>query len=153
MTADGYAGFRALVAANMRHAGALRIDHVMALYRLFWIPEGATARDGAYIRYPFEQLLNVVARESVAARCLVVGEDLGTVPDGLRARLAEANVLSYRVVWFERDDTGFIDPARYPPQAAACVATHDLPTIAGWWWSRNPSGSARRSRHGIFRRR
>ncbi len=133
MTADGYAGFRALVAANMRHAGALRIDHVMALYRLFWIPDGASARDGAYVRYPFEQLLDVVASESVAARCLVIGEDLGTVPDGLRERLAQANVLSYRVVWFERDDAGFTDPARYPAQAAACVTTHDLPTIAGWW--------------------
>jgi glycogen operon protein len=133
LTANGCAAFRALVAANMRHAGALRIDHVMGLYRLFWIPDGATAREGAYVRYPFEHLLGAVALESRRGRCLVVGEDLGTVPEGLRDRLTDADILSYRVLWFERDDAGFIDPARYPAKAAACVTTHDLPTIAGWW--------------------
>ncbi|HYR01549.1 MAG TPA: 4-alpha-glucanotransferase, partial [Casimicrobiaceae bacterium] len=133
MGADGCAAFRALLAANMRHAGALRIDHVMGLSRLFWIPDGASAAAGAYVRYPFEQLLTAVASESARARCIVVGEDLGTVPAGLRDRLAEADVLSYRVLWFERDERGFVDPARYPAKAAACVTTHDLPTIAGWW--------------------
>jgi len=133
IAADGASAFRTLLAANMRHAGALRIDHVMGLSRLFWIPDGAAAREGAYVRYPFATLLAVVAEESMRARCLVVGEDLGTVPAGLRERLAEADILSYRVLWFERDDQGFVDPARYPEKAAACVTTHDLPTIAGWW--------------------
>ncbi len=117
----------------MRHAGALRIDHVMGLSRLFWIPDGATAAEGAYVEYPFDLLLGVLAAESVRARCLVVGEDLGTVQEGLRERLAAADVLSYRVLWFEREGTRFVAPARYPALAAATVSTHDLPTIAGWW--------------------
>jgi len=133
MLASACAGFRDLVAANMRHAGALRIDHVMGLSRLFWIPGGATAAAGAYVRYPFAALTAALALESARARCLVVGEDLGTVQEGLRERLADAAVLSYRVLWFERDGDDFIAPSQWPAQAAACVSTHDLPTIAGWW--------------------
>jgi glycogen operon protein len=133
LAASGYAAFRELVAANMRHAGALRIDHAMGLARLFWVPGGARAADGAYVDYPLADLLGVLALESRRARCLVVGEDLGTVPAGLHERLDAANVLSYRVVWFERDGAGFRPPAHYPAKAAACVSTHDLPTIAGWW--------------------
>jgi glycogen operon protein len=130
---EGYAGFSALLAANMRHAGALRIDHVMGLERLFIVPDGASARDGAYVAYPRADLLGLLALESERAKCAVVGEDLGTVPAGLREVLAEANVLSYRVLWFERDDSEFRPPARWPARAAACVSTHDLPTLAGWW--------------------
>jgi glycogen operon protein len=133
MVASACAGVRELYAANMRHAGALRSDHVMGLSRLFWIPEGASAADGAYVAYPLDALLGVRALESTRARCLVVGEDLGTVPEGLRERLAAADVLSYRVLWFERDAAGFAEPSRYPVKAAACVSTHDLPTVAGWW--------------------
>ena len=133
LAADGYARFRGLVAANMRHAGALRIDHVMGLARLFWVPDGATAGEGAYVQYPFDDLLGALALESTRARCLVVGEDLGTVPAGLRERLALADVMSYRVLWFERDGPEFTAPQRYPAKAAASVSTHDLPTIAGWW--------------------
>ena len=133
LAAGGASGFRDLVAANTRHAGALRIDHVMGLERLFWVPDGARAAEGAYVRYPQELLLGVLALESQRARCLVVGEDLGTVPDGLRERLAATDVLSYRVLWFEREGADFVAPARYPAKAAACVSTHDLPTIAGWW--------------------
>ena len=133
MAASACAGFRELLAANMRHAGALRIDHVMGLARLFWIPDGASAVDGAYVEYPLEALLAALAAESLRARCLVVGEDLGTVPEGFRERLAAADVLSYRVLWFERDGAAFVAPSRYPVKAAACVSTHDLPTIAGWW--------------------
>ena len=133
LMASGCAGFGDLLSANMRHAGALRIDHVMGLSRLFWIPDGATAVDGAYVRYPLDVLLGVLALESVRARCFVVGEDLGTVPEGFRERLATADVLSYRVLWFERDGSGFAAPSRYPSKAVACVSTHDLPTVAGWW--------------------
>jgi len=131
--ATGAAAFRELLAANMRHAGALRIDHVMGLTRLFWVPDGATAADGAYVDYPLALQLSVLAERSASARCIVVGEDLGTVPDGLRERLAAADVLSYRVLWFERDGAQFLPPERYPAKAVACVSTHDLPTIAGWW--------------------
>ena len=131
--ASGAAGWRELLAANMRHAGALRIDHVMGLARLFWVPDGATASEGAYVDYPLALQLSVLAQQSASAQCIVVGEDLGTVPEGFRDRLAAADVLSYRVLWFERDGAGFLPPDRYPARAVACVSTHDLPTIAGWW--------------------
>ncbi|WGD32063.1 glycogen debranching protein GlgX [Ancylobacter sp. WKF20] len=130
---DGYASFARLVAANMRHAGALRIDHVMGLRRLFLIPQGASGTEGTYLAMPFEDLAAQVALESHRARCLVVGEDLGTVPGGMREHLAEQRMLSYRVLWFERQDEVFIAPEDYPPLAAACVSTHDLPTLPGWW--------------------
>ena len=133
LTASGYAGFRQLLAANMRHAGALRIDHVMGLARLFWIPDGAPAMAGAYVRYPQEDLLAVLAVESHRARCLVVGEDLGTVPEDFRGRLDAADILAYRVLWFERDGAAFRPPSQYSAKAAACISTHDLPTVAGWW--------------------
>jgi 4-alpha-glucanotransferase len=133
MAREGYAGFGDLLSANMRHAGALRIDHVMALRRLFLVPDGASAADGAYISYPFEDLLGVTALESHRARCMVVGEALGTVPEGMPRALADANVLSYSVLWFERDGTSIRAPGQWPMLAAACVSTHDLPTLAGWW--------------------
>ncbi|MDH5264425.1 MAG: 4-alpha-glucanotransferase, partial [Betaproteobacteria bacterium] len=133
LAATGFEGFRALIAANARHAGALRIDHVMGLSRLFWVPDGATAAEGAYVRYPLDDLLGALALESHRARCLIVGEDLGTVADGFRERMDAADVLSYRVLWFERDGEAFREPGRYPAKAAACISTHDLPTIRGWW--------------------
>jgi len=130
---EGYDGFRALIRANVRHAGVLRIDHVMSLMRLFWIPDGARGGDGAYVSYPLEDLLGVLALESMRARCAIVGEDLGTVPEGFRERMASADVLSYQPLWFQRDDAGFHAPSRYAAKAVACVSTHDLPTFAGWW--------------------
>ena len=133
MARDGFAGFAALIAANLRHAGALRIDHVLGLRRLFLVPEGARGSDGTYLDFPFHHLLGQLTLASVRARCLIVGEDLGTVPDGIRDRLNEARVLSYRVLWFERDGPTFRPPATWPALAAACVSTHDLPTLAGWW--------------------
>ncbi len=132
MARDGYKTFATLLRANMRHAGALRIDHVMALQRLFIVPEGAPATEGAYLSYPLDDLVGVLALESFRARCLVIGEDLGTVPAGFREKMAPANVLSYRVLWFERQAQDFAPPAAYPQMAVACASTHDLPTLAGW---------------------
>jgi glycogen operon protein len=122
-----------LFAANMRHAGALRIDHVMGLARQFWVPDGAEGSDGAYVAFPLADLLTVLTLESARAKCLVIGEDLGTVPEGLRETLSAAGLLGYRVLPFERDGAALRPPAAYPRAALACVATHDLPPLAGWW--------------------
>jgi 4-alpha-glucanotransferase len=130
---EGYAAFAGLLADNMRAAGALRIDHAMSLMRLFWIPHGGRAADGAYIAYPFDDLLAIVARESKAAKCIVIGEDLGTVPDGFRDKMAANNILSYRILLFERDGAGeFLPPDAYPELALATTGTHDLPPLAAW---------------------
>jgi 4-alpha-glucanotransferase len=128
LAAAGYEPFVQTVRAALRHAGGLRIDHVMGLFRLFWVPHGRTPADGAFVRYDADDLLGIVALESVRAGAFVVGEDLGTVEDGVRARLAAHAILSYRVVWFET-----APPARFPPLALAAVTTHDLPTVAGLW--------------------
>ena len=105
----------------------------MALTRLFVVPDGAPASEGAYLTYPLEGMLEVLAEESQRHRCMVVGEDLGTVPEGLRERLSEAELYSYRVLFFERDGAVFRRPDLYPAASLACVATHDLPTLCGWW--------------------
>ncbi len=129
-----YAPFIATLRANMRHCGALRIDHVMSLTRLFWVPAGASAAEGAYVSYPLDDLLGILALESQRNRCLIIGEDLGTVPDGLRPRLKALGVLSYRPLFFAREDNGdFLMPARFPDQALVCIGTHDLPTLRGFW--------------------
>ena len=134
LRAAAYAPFVATLRANMRHAGALRIDHVMALARLFWVPQGGEPRDGGYVRYPFEDLVGIVVLESHRNRCMVIGEDLGTVPDEVRATLARVGVLSYRVLLFERQHSGeFKRPGDYPADALVTAATHDLPTLAAYW--------------------
>ncbi len=136
---EGYRSFVELVRANMRHAGGLRIDHVMGLQHLYWVPQGQKPSAGAYVRYPMEDLLGILALESHRQRCLVVGEDLGTVPEGFRERMAAANILSYRVLFFEQDgSTGdFLPPEAYPHLALAVVGSHDLPTLRGWWEGRD----------------
>jgi 4-alpha-glucanotransferase len=135
---QGFAPLIACLRANMRHAGVLRIDHVMSLNRLYWIPNGMPATDGCYVRYPFDELLRLVALESRRQLCAVVGEDLGTVPPGFSETMRSANVLSYRIMSFERRrDGGFIPPAEYPPLAAAAAATHDLATLVGFWLGRD----------------
>lgn len=130
---DAYADFIALLRANMRHAGALRIDHVIGLQRSFWVPAGAPASEGAYVAYPLEDLLGILALESHRNECLVVGEALGTVPEGFRPRMERENVLSYRVLYFEAEHGRQRRPDDYPRMAAACVATHDLATLKGFW--------------------
>jgi (1->4)-alpha-D-glucan 1-alpha-D-glucosylmutase len=137
LRADGHRFFIQTLRAGMQGAGALRIDHVMGLMRLFWIPPGRDAHHGAYVYYPLDELLAIVAIESHRHRCMVVGEDLGTVEDAVREALAKADVLSYRLLYFERLDKhhggGFKPPAAYPPAALVAVSTHDLATFAGWW--------------------
>jgi len=131
---QGYAPFIAALRANMRHAGILRIDHVMSLDRLYWVPSGMEASAGAYVSYPLGDLMRLVALESHRQGCAVVGEDLGTVPVGFRDTMRSACVLSYRVFAFERrSDGSFVPPAEYPALAAASAATHDLATLRGFW--------------------
>jgi len=134
LRAAAYRPFIDLLRANMRYAGALRVDHVMELTRLFWIPEGKGPRDGTYVGYPFEDLLGILALESVRNRCIVIGEDLGTVPEGFRERMLEAGVLSYRLLYFEREQNGSLrKPEQYPAEAAVAISTHDLPPLSAFW--------------------
>lgn len=123
-----YEPFVESIRGTIAGAGGLRIDHVMGLFRLWWIPEGAGPQEGAYVRYPADDLLDIVALESHRAGAVVVGEDLGTVEPGVREALAERGILSYKVLWFE-DET----PDAWPKGALAAVTTHDLPTVAGLW--------------------
>ncbi len=131
---EAYAPFIATLRANMRYAGALRIDHVMGLMRLFWVPPGGKPAEGAYVSYPFDDLLGILALESQRNRCLVIGEDLGTVTDDVRKALKSMKVLSCRLFYFEKEVNGrFKAPDDYPEQALVAVSTHDLPTLSGYW--------------------
>jgi 4-alpha-glucanotransferase len=137
----GYAPFIETLRANLRRGGGLRIDHVMGLERLWWIPAGSGPADGGYVRYPVDDLLGIVALESVRHRATIIGEDLGTVPTDLRSRLRRRGLLSYVVLLFENRR-----PARWPRQALAAVTTHDLPTTRGLW---DGSDLEERSRLGL----
>lgn len=130
--------FRNLIAANMRHFGALRLDHVMALFRQWWVPAGLGATEGGYVHYPLDDLMAVLALESERSRCLVVGEDLGTVPDEMRRAMAEYSVYHYKVLLFEKEaDGSFKRPGQYVRRSIATVTTHDLPTLRGYWEGRD----------------
>ncbi len=134
LRASHYRFFIDTLRANMRGAGALRIDHVMGLMRLFWIPPGRTPRDGAYVFYEPGEMLAIVALESQRNRCMVIGEDLGTVAEKMRAALTRFDVLSYRLIYFERRESGdFKPPEDYPESALVAIGTHDLAPLAGWW--------------------
>ncbi len=130
----GYRPFIAMLRANMQIGGALRIDHVMALMRCFLIPAGSTATEGAYVAWPFDELRAILALESVRNRCLVIGEDLGTVPDEVREGLNEIGVLGYRVLYFEKDAEGaYKPPDAFDRDVLSVISTHDLPTLVGFW--------------------
>jgi 4-alpha-glucanotransferase len=130
---QGYGPFIATLQACMRHAGGLRVDHAMGFLRLWVIPQGATAAEGAYIAYPVSDLFRLTALESHRHRAIVIGEDLGTVPAGFRERLARAGIYGMSVLWFARNGKGFMPPHDWPSLAVAMTSTHDLPTVAGWW--------------------
>ena len=137
LPATGYAPFRDMIRSVLHHAGGIRIDHIMGLWRLWWVPQDGSAAEGTYVNYPARDLLGVLSLEAHRAGAVVVGEDLGTVQDGVREMMAEHNVLSSRVLYFERTDDDPEQPmlpaADYPELALTSVTTHDLPTAPGWW--------------------
>jgi 4-alpha-glucanotransferase len=134
----GFEPFIATLRAALDHAGGIRIDHALGLNRLWVVPHGGTPADGAYLTYPLDDMLRILAIESHRANAVVIGEDLGTVPEGLRPELEQNHVLGMRVLWFERDaEGGYTPPAQWQEQAVAMTGTHDLPTITGWWQGRD----------------
>jgi 4-alpha-glucanotransferase len=136
--ADGYRHFVETIRQNLSHGAALRLDHVMRFFRLYWIPDGMNATTGAYVRENAEDMLRILALESVRNRVVVIGEDLGTVPDYIRDALARYRILSYRLLFFEkRGDGGFKTPDEYARAALVSATTHDLPTLAGFWTARD----------------
>jgi 4-alpha-glucanotransferase len=135
---SGYQLFIDTLRANIPPGGLLRMDHVMGLFRLLWIPRGAEAARGAYVVYPAKELLAILALESVRRQTLIIGEDLGTVSPLIRRELGKAGVFSYRVFYFERDGHhNVLPPEAYPARAMATVTTHDLPTLTGFWQGRD----------------
>src|SRR5690606_38453183 len=132
----GYAAFLAMLRASLAHAGGVRIDHILGMARLWLIPEGAAAREGAYLRLPLDTLLNLVALEAWGRRAIAIGESLGTVPEGFDERLADHGLLGMDVLWFMRGPPSapgapapFLPLPRWPAGAAAMSTTHDLPTL------------------------
>lgn len=132
---SGYESFISVIRENLRHAGALRIDHALGLFRVFLVPEGMSPKHGAYVRYPYEDLLRIIALESVREKAVIIAEDLGTVTDEAREALSRFSMLSYRLFYFERKwhSRDFLPPESYPEMALTGVTTHDLPTLYGYW--------------------
>lgn len=133
LSEERFEPYRSVLRSNMHHAGALRIDHAMGLQRLYWIPEGNTAKEGAYVAYPFREMLQDVVEESWISQTIVIGEDLGTVPPGFTEIMGRAGLLSYQVFYFSEQDGKWILPHAYRREAMVCASTHDLPTLKGWW--------------------
>ncbi|MDA0737356.1 MAG: 4-alpha-glucanotransferase [Nitrospirae bacterium] len=138
LRSQGYRFLRETFHHNMQYGGMLRVDHALGLFRLYWIPEGKSGSEGAYVRYPTDELLAILALESVRQRVMVVAEDLGTVTPQIRRKFAQAGLLSYRLLMFEKPHgKGYRTPKRFPEQALASVNTHDLPTLRGFWLGRD----------------
>jgi 4-alpha-glucanotransferase len=137
MLAQRLQGFAALIRNNMRYYGAMRLDHVMALFRLWWVPAGFPPSEGAYVHYPLQQLLTVLSLESARSACLVVGEDLGVVPDEMRRAMPECALYHYKVLLFEKSGGQFRRPGEYVRHALATVTTHDMPTLRSYWEGRD----------------
>ena len=134
MEATGFAPFLATLRAAMRHVGGIRVDHAMGLARLWLIPDGMSSADGAYLNFPVSDLLRLLALESVRHNVVVIGEDLGTRPEGFHDMLEQSGIHGMRVLWLERDaQTGFVPPRGWGSTDVAMTSTHNLPTVAGWW--------------------
>ncbi|PID51258.1 MAG: 4-alpha-glucanotransferase, partial [Pasteurellales bacterium] len=129
----GYQPFIDLLRANMQHCGALRIDHILGFARLWWATKGVPAKDGAYVRYPLDDLLGILALESQRHQCLIIAEALGIVPDGMLEALEEKGILAYNIFYFEFDENGSKCLKDYPYQAMTTLSTHDLATVKGYW--------------------
>jgi len=140
---SGFAGFIEMLRHALRHAGGVRIDHVMGLSRLWVVPRGGASAEGAYIAMPVDELLRLVTLESWRHQAVILGEDLGTVPPDFSARLTAAGIAGLRVMWFERDGAGFTPPSGWTREAVAMTTTHDLPSVAGWWTGRDIEWRAR----------
>jgi 4-alpha-glucanotransferase len=145
----GFAPFLATVRAALRHTGGVRIDHAMGLARLWLVPQGGMPADGAYLAYPIADLLRLLALESQRHQAIVVGEDLGTVPEGFREALEITGVHGMRVMWFERSGQAFVAPDAWDSSAVAMTSTHDLPTVAGWWHGSDITTRAACNRLGV----
>ncbi|HYZ34253.1 MAG TPA: 4-alpha-glucanotransferase, partial [Crenalkalicoccus sp.] len=138
MREGGFSAFLELLRAAFRHSGGVRVDHAMGLERLWVVPHGAGPAEGAYLYYPVDDLIRLLALESYRHRAIVIGEDLGTLPHGFHGRMESAGILGMRVLWFEQEQDGsFRPPARWSREAVALTTTHDLPTVAGWWRGRD----------------
>lgn len=137
MKAQGYGAYIEMLRATFAYAGGARIDHVLGLSRLWLTPQDASPEEGAYLQYPIEDLLRLIALESWRHRAIVIGEDLGTVPQGFDAQLAQAGLMGMRVLLFQGDGNRFYSPREWSKDAIATTTTHDLPTLAGWWQGRD----------------
>lgn len=137
LVAHNYVPILEMLRAALRHAGGVRIDHILAMRRLWLIPEGCGPQQGAYLHFPQQELLRLITLESFRHQAVIVGEDLGTIPDNFRQDLADSGLLGMGVLWFEKDHGYFVEPSRWRSTAIATTTTHDLPTVAGWWCGRD----------------
>ncbi len=129
----GYASFIETLRATMAHAGGVRIDHILGLARMWLVPQGASPSEGVYLRFPFQDMLNLLVLEAARRNVVIIGENLGTVPDGFNERLASKGIMGSSVLWFEKDESAYTPSRRWSSHAVAMSSTHDLPTIVGWW--------------------